>query len=392
MTTDSPADVFPSDRLFAAVVGQARAVEEVKLAARRPVHSYLITGPAGSPKRALARSFAAALICPEGGCGRCGSCRRVLAGTHPDLVEVERTGASLSVEDAREAVRIAHRKPVEARRQVIVVDDLHLARLAAPVLLKTVEEPPGATVFLLLADSLPASLATLASRSARIELHSVPEAEITSWLAARGVETAVASSIAAACGGSVEKAELLAADPDFALRRQAWRDVPTMLDGTGATAAQLAERLLSMTDGALGPLRKRHLEDIDAMATAAKARMERGIPGRRQVEERHQREERRYRTDELRAGLGELAGVYRDRIVRLCAASPSAGSHARKGAEMLAARSTSAFARNLGALTTAVEAIGAASAALVRNPGEALLLEALFARLSDLGPDLGPSP
>ena len=79
--------------LFAGVVGQERAVARLWSAARRPVHAYLFHGPPGSGKRAAARGLAAALLCPDGGCGVCNSCRRALAGTHPDLVTVERTGA-----------------------------------------------------------------------------------------------------------------------------------------------------------------------------------------------------------------------------------------------------------------------------------------------------------
>jgi len=77
---------------------------------------------------------------------------------HPDLVEVQRVGAQLSVGDAAEVVRLAQRRPLEGHRQVIAVGDIHLARLAAPVLLKTLEEPAGQTVFVLLAEAVPADL------------------------------------------------------------------------------------------------------------------------------------------------------------------------------------------------------------------------------------------
>ena len=80
----------------------------------------------------------------------------------------------MSVDDARRVVRLAQRRPLEGHRQVIVVSDIHLARLAAPVLLKTLEEPAGQTVFVLLADAVPAELATVASRCVRIELRPFP--------------------------------------------------------------------------------------------------------------------------------------------------------------------------------------------------------------------------
>ena len=78
--------------LFDEVVGQPRAVAALRAAAHHPVHAYLFRGPAGSGAAAAARAFAAAVLCPDGGCGHCETCRRALAGTHPDLVSVERTG------------------------------------------------------------------------------------------------------------------------------------------------------------------------------------------------------------------------------------------------------------------------------------------------------------
>ena len=157
-------------------------------AARRSVHAYLLHGPPGSGKRAAARGLAAALLCPDGGCGACLTCKRALRGTHPDLVEVERSGASLEVDEARSIVTRAQRRPLESSRQVIVVDDVHLAGKAVPALLKTVEEPPPATVFVLLADSTPPALDTIASRCAQISFDPVPDRAVTAWLVSRGVE------------------------------------------------------------------------------------------------------------------------------------------------------------------------------------------------------------
>src|SRR5665811_1485445 len=140
----------PVAALFEGVVGQPTAVAQLRASARRPVHAYLLHGPPGSGKRAAARGLAAALLCPDGGCGTCNSCRRALAGTHPDLVTVERSGASLDVDDAREITTRAQKRPLESSRQVLLVPDVHLALKAAPALLKTVEEPPPSTVFILL--------------------------------------------------------------------------------------------------------------------------------------------------------------------------------------------------------------------------------------------------
>ncbi len=203
------------------------------------MHAYLLVGLPGLGQRSLVRGFAAALLCPLGGCGECEVCRRALGAVHPDVVEIERAGALVSVDDARRVVRLAQRRPLEGHRQVIVVSDIHLARLAAPVLLKTLEEPAGQTVFVLLADSVPAELATVASRCVRIELRPVPPAELRDWLMQSGMEGELAEELAEAAGGSIDRARLLADDAGFADRRRLWRSVPSRLDGTGSAAAAL---------------------------------------------------------------------------------------------------------------------------------------------------------
>jgi len=362
--------VVPSPVLFEAVVGQERAVARLLDADRQPVHAYLFHGPPGSGKRAAVRGLAAALLCPDGGCGVCNSCRRALAGTHPDLVTVERTGASLDVDDAREITTRAQRRPLEGARQVLVVPDMHLAAQAAPALLKTVEEPPPSTVFLLLADELTPGLATIISRCVQVPFIPVAPAVVEEWLVGRGVPAETAAVVAVASGGNLDRARLLADDPGFNERRERWRSVPGRLDGTGASAVVTADELLALADGALAPLRDRHAGELAALEEQAEVAGARGIPGRRAVEDRHKREERRWRTDDLRMGLATLADAYRDRLVATVGRDEPSGSPG-VGAERRAAAAH-------------VEAVGRASSALSRNVREDLLLEALMVELSDM--------
>jgi DNA polymerase III subunit delta' len=370
--SDPTAPLAATDRpvlgLFDEVVGQAAAVDQLRATARHPVHAYLLVGPPGVGQEALVRGFAAALLCPTGGCGVCSTCRRSRAGIHPDLVEVHRSGASLSVDDARRVVRLAQRRPLEGRRQVVVVSDLHLARVAAPVLLKTLEEPPGDTVFVALADLVPPELVTIASRCVRIDLPPVPTTALTAWLVDQGVEADEAAELALAARGSVDRARLLLDDEDVAARRSLWRDVPTRLDGTGATAAALAAELLASAERAVEPLRHRHQAEMEALVEQAEATGERGVAGRKEIEDRHNREERRWRADELKAGLGVLAGAYRDRLVAEVTTERAAGP-ARVG-------------ERVRELSGAVGYIEGVCAEMVRNPNESLMLEALLVWLS----------
>jgi len=361
---------LPDPVLFAGVVGQERAVAQLLSAARHPVHAYLFHGPPGSGKRAAARGLAAALLCPDGGCGVCNSCRRALAGTHPDLVTVERSGASLEVDDAREIAARAQRRPLESARQVLLVPDVHLALKAAPALLKTVEEPPPSTVFVLLADDLSPGIATIVSRCVRVPFVPVPPAVVAAWLVGRGVDEPVAASVAASSGGNLDRARLLADDPGFQDRRRRWREVPDRLDGSGAAAVVVADELLGLVDGALAPLRAEHAAELAELEDQAEATGARGVPGRKAAEDRHKREERRWRADDLRMGLAELADVYRDRLVATVAAAGPPGSSGAGEERRRAAGH--------------VDAVDRSAAALDRNVREDLLLESLMVELSGM--------
>lgn len=358
----------PVEALFDAVAGQPAAVAQLRASARRPVHAYLLHGPRGSGKLAAARGFAAALLCPQGGCGVCSTCQRTLAGTHPDVVMVERSGAALSVEDASTIVAKAQRQPLEASRQVLLVTDIHLAVRAAPALLKTVEEPPPFTIFVLVGEELPPSMITIASRCVEVAFEPVSPEAIAAWLMLHGSTEDVARSVAEAAGGRLDRARLLATDPDFTDRVALWHSVPSRLDGTGATVVVLAAELLASAEGTLGMLRLEHAAEVAALADQAEAVGARGVPGRKELDERHKREERRWRTDELRSGLATLAAAYRDRLV----ASVGAGGGT-------ASPGVNAESRHLAA---AADSIDMASRSLGRNVNEGLLFEALLCELS----------
>lgn len=364
--TSLAADQRPVLALFEDVVGQERAVGQLRASARRPVHAYLFSGPVGSGKRKAAIAMAAALLCPDGGCGVCNVCRRVLEGKHPDVVVLERSGPSISVDDARSITTLAQRRPMEAARQVLIVHDVHLATAAAPALLKTVEEPPPGTFFLLVADEVPSSLVTIVSRCVQVRFEALHADTIAAWLVEHGCEETTARAVAEASGGRLDRARLLAEDPAFSERLARWRAVPQRLNGTGAVAAQTAGELLDALEEGLAPLRARHAQELAMLTEQSEAMGTRGIQGRRDIDARLKREERRWKTDDLRFGLATLAEAYRDRLLDLVP-----GEIGRGGRERLRA-------------TEDIDAIRRASAALGRNVNEQLLLDALLVELSHL--------
>ncbi|MBV8297804.1 MAG: DNA polymerase III subunit delta' [Acidimicrobiia bacterium] len=339
------------------LVGQQQAVQRLSAAAATPVHAYLFAGPPGSGKRDAARAFAAALLCPNGGDGTCDVCRRVLGGVHPDVVVVERSGPYITVEQAREIVRLAMRSPNEGRRKVLVLTDFHLVKEAAPTLLKVIEEPPESTVFVILADHIPVELETIASRCVRIDFRAIGRDELVATLVREGVERLAAEEAADAANGRLDRARLLASDPDLAARRQAWRRVPGRLDGTGAAVAVVAAELAQLIATAgVDPLHARHRAELEALEERATRYGDR--VNRRQVDEQHRRELRRLRIDELRFGLATLQQAYRDALVD--GSGPT------------------------GQCLDAVDAIVEAAEALERNPNETLLIQSLLLKLPSL--------
>ncbi len=356
----------PNPSLFAGVVSQDAAVTALRAAAANPVHAYLFRGAPGNGGLAAAHGFAAALLCPEGGCGECATCRAALAGTDPDLHIVRRSGASVSKETLRQVVTLAQRRPLHAARQVIVILDVHLVLDRAPVLLKTLEEPPGDTVFVLLADDVTPDLVTIASRSIEVAFPPVPREELVRWLTESGVAADMAAVVADSAGGNPERARIMVDDPDVAARVALWSSVPGELTVSGMTAAGMTRRVLESADRAVEPLREAHAREVEALTAAAKEMGERGLPGRKEIVEQHQREERRFRTDALRAGLGVLARAYRGRVVQAAQQPVPVGDQDVRSA-----------AEAVGLITETAEA-------LPRNPNETLLVQSLFVRLAAL--------
>jgi DNA polymerase-3 subunit delta' len=229
------------------------------------------------------------------------------------------------------------------------------------VLLKTIEEPPPGTFFVILAESVPPELVTIASRCVRIDFALVPEDRLVETLVESGVDVAVATDAARASGGRVDRARLLAADPELRARRAAGEAVPGRLDGTGAAASVVAGDLLVLVGSAgTGPLLARQAGEVAELEERAAITGERGL-GRKDMEERHRRELRRLRTDELRSGLAVLEGVYRNRAADAVSASSRGGARAA---------------------LEAAAVVQAVAQSVERNPNEALLVQALMVRLT----------
>jgi len=220
----------------------------------------------------------------------------------------------------------------------------------------------------LLADEIVPELVTVASRCAQVPFPPVPRDVLVRWLTATGVEPDMAAVVADSSGGNTERARVMVDDPDVSARVALWASVPDELTTSGMTAAAMTRRVLESADRAVEPLRAVNARRLEALTEAAREMGERGLPGRKEIVEQQQREERRFRTDALRAGLGVLARTY---------GALATGAGRANGGVSPADPGVQAAAAAVGLITEAAQA-------LPRNPNETLLLQSLFVRLAAL--------
>ena len=229
----------------------ARRCPPARATSAAPAHAYLFVGPPGSTKDEAARAFAAVLLTGSHD-PSLRSARLALRGEHPDVHEILRAGPAISAEQAREIIHVTALAPVEDEHKVVVLHDFHLLTAdAAARLLKSIEEPPPSTTFVVLADHVPPDLITIASRCVRIDFGAIPEALLIDQLVAEGVDPATASEAAAAAAGNLDRSRLLAADPVLAERRA--RRSPSCLHGSTERATPSCARPTSCSITSIGP-------------------------------------------------------------------------------------------------------------------------------------------
>jgi DNA polymerase-3 subunit delta' len=202
---------------FRDVIGHHRLIELVARSIERDSlpPSLILSGPRGVGKRLVAVAIAQALNCPNRGavapggapdaCGRCATCTRIGRGVHPDvfIVEPGDTG-SIKVDDARAIVDRAAYRPFEGRRRVVVVDEADALEPAAQnALLKTLEEPPPSSVFLLVTARPDLLLPTVRSRCPRLRFQVLAPGEVAAVLKRLGRSETETRAAAAVSGGSV---------------------------------------------------------------------------------------------------------------------------------------------------------------------------------------------
>jgi len=214
--------------MFSEIIGHQNIVNLLRktVVSGRVAHAYLFLGPPGVGKSTVARAFARALLCLQprrgDGCGECRACRQAAEGNHPDLLIVGPTPGTIKIDQVREVQRRVALTPYQGFRQICLIEQAEtMTGEAANCFLKTLEEPPAETVFILLSEQPYALLPTVISRCQQVLFHALSSSEVAAGLVAlAGLDRSAAELPAALSGGSLGQALKLAAKGNLAEQRE----------------------------------------------------------------------------------------------------------------------------------------------------------------------------
>jgi len=288
---------------FRDIVGHDRLISLLSRAIARETlpPSLLFAGPAGIGKRQVAMAVAEAVNCLNrltssdlsagalaevDACGECASCKRIARAVHLDVITIAPgDSGTIKIDDVREVIERADYRPFEGRRRVVIIDDAEaLVVPAQNALLKTLEEPPSASIFILVSSMPDALLPTVISRCPRLRFAPLPASEVADALIARhNYSDPDARAAAADADGSIGRAlaadsadlvearedasrllEQAARSGDPSRRIDAVRDLTTSKGGSGAEREQLAACLRALAS---------LLRDISILALGGDRRM-----------------------------------------------------------------------------------------------------------------------
>jgi DNA polymerase-3 subunit delta' len=226
---------------LAGVIGNRVVIESLwRELARRPSHAYLFTGPSGIGKALVAKGVAHYSLCERSPgpdfcctvencpvraaprtvrgrtaqaaprCDCCAGCIQLAAGVHPDFAYVARAPnrSDVLIEQVRALIDSLGAKPVRGERRVAIIDDAETLNLPAQnALLKTLEEPPGHALIILVSSNERALLDTVRSRTRLVRFHPIATPELATFLKARAdLSTEQAGSLARLARGSTGRA------------------------------------------------------------------------------------------------------------------------------------------------------------------------------------------
>jgi DNA polymerase-3 subunit delta' len=165
-------------------VGHREVVDKLAtfLEAGRLPHAVLFSGPEGVGKFLAARWLAAGFLCPDGGCGTCTTCSRILKELHPDLhvVKAEAGRGMITIGQIRDLTALVGTKPFEGSGKAAIIDDAdRMNEESQNAFLKTLEEPPPRTVIVLVSSACDRLLPTIRSRCQRFGFSLLGEEDLS---------------------------------------------------------------------------------------------------------------------------------------------------------------------------------------------------------------------
>ncbi|MEN9715867.1 MAG: hypothetical protein RJA35_1334 [Actinomycetota bacterium] len=369
------------------LAGQPEAVGQLETAVRHRGdgvhHAWLFTGPPGSGRSNLAVSFAGALLCDEGGCGECKSCRMVIGGTHPDVTVLATERIQISIEEVRALVTNSYLGSSLGRYRIMIIEDAdRMTDRTSNVLLKALEEPPAGTIWMLCAPSEADLLPTIRSRVRRVSLKVPSVEEVARLLVERnGIEPKLALQVAAEAQSHIGMALRLATSTEARSRRR--ETLLSALNMRGVSSAMMtAGQWVSIaTKDAEALTLLRDAEEREQMMATMGLKDGETIPPAlrsafKQLEEAQKRRATRSMRDGIDRIMVDLLSLYRDVLtIQLQAGVPLVNEDLRSSIEDLASSTTPA--QTLEKL----ESIAVARKRIDANVQHLLTLEALAVSL-----------
>ncbi len=240
-----------SAKVFDELLGQPEAIEQLQRAVSAKAdgihHAWLFSGPAGSGRSLLAKSFAAALQCDQNGCGVCQQCSLVMAGAHPDVLTLATERVVISIDEVRDLVQKSQMNSTVGDYRIVIIEDSdRMAERTSNVLLKALEEPQEKTIWILCAPSVSDLLPTIRSRTRNLLLRLPSIEEVADLLVQRDkVDKELALKSARQAQNHVGMARRLAVSQDARSRRtETLREIAGITNLSKAMLA--AEKLLGV--------------------------------------------------------------------------------------------------------------------------------------------------
>lgn len=375
-----------------AAAGQPAAAELLRREVRRGTlgQSWLLVGPPGVGQRELVVALAAATSCPHAsdgeGCGTCGTCRRIAAGSHPDVVELVPEGAAHHVDAVRGWVALAARTPLEAPLRVLRVVDADRANEPAQnALLKALEEPAPHALWVLEAEDDGALLETVLSRCRRLDLRPWP----LDALVGLAADAPHPRALARAANGSPQRLRVLLdedlelVDPDrraelsvAAARRRHLALVGELRARGPGVVVELVRRIEGWAQARVEVARARHQAELAELEDRLGGQWPAGL--REQVRRRHRRQERQERTAAVELAVEQLGSYLRD-VLLLAGGGPE---DAVVNADVLPDLRRDAAELPESVVLDGLAAVEECVAALRANANVTLQLEQLLLRLA----------